>query len=95
MSTPGAGVTSRAITRNTVWNLAGVAAPIPAALVAIPVLLRVMGQDRFGLLTIAWTLMGYFGLFDLGLARAMTKYVLIWLLGLSCPKPKLSLLFVI
>ena len=34
-----------------------------------------MGTDRFGILTLAWVLIGYFGLLDLGLGRALTMVV--------------------
>lgn len=51
------------------------AMPVPVALVAIPALIAGMGQERFGILTIAWALMGYFGVFDLGLSRATTTYM--------------------
>ncbi len=61
--------------RNMGWNLLGQLAPMAAALFAIPVLLREMGIDRFGLLTIGWLLIGYFSLFDLGLGRALTQRV--------------------
>jgi O-antigen/teichoic acid export membrane protein len=40
---------------------------------AIPILIRHLGVDRFGVLTIAWILVGYFSLFDLGIGRATTK----------------------
>lgn len=74
-SGPRAGTHSASITRSTVWNFAGVAAPVPVALLAIPALIAGLGAERFGILTIAWALMGYFGVFDLGLSRATTKYL--------------------
>ena len=45
------------------------------ALVAIPLLIKGLGTDRFGVLTLAWMVIGYFSLFDLGLGRALTKLV--------------------
>lgn len=57
------------------WNLLGTGAPIIVAIVAIPLLISGAGIERFGILTIAWTIVGYFSLFDLGLGRALTKLV--------------------
>jgi O-antigen/teichoic acid export membrane protein len=45
------------------------------ALLTIPVLIEGIGRDRFGILTLAWILLGYFSLFDLGLGRALTRLV--------------------
>ena len=45
------------------------------AVVTIPALIGRLGTDRFGVLTLAWILLGYFSLFDLGLGRALTKMV--------------------
>lgn len=64
-----------AIARNTVWNFAGTAVPIIVAVITIPPLIRGLGTERFGVLTLAWTITGYFALFDLGLGRATTKFV--------------------
>src|ERR1019366_7658910 len=38
-------------------------------------LVHALGTDRFGVLTIAWMVVGYFSFFDLGLGRAMTNLV--------------------
>lgn len=65
----------RLLARNTVWNLVGSGIPMLVALVCIPLLIRGLGTDRFGVLTLAWALIGYAGLFDLGLGRALTKLV--------------------
>jgi O-antigen/teichoic acid export membrane protein len=64
-----------AFIKNMGWNLLGQLAPMLAALLAMPVLIRQLGVDRFGLLSIGWMLIGYFSLFDLGLGRALTQSV--------------------
>jgi len=63
------------LARNSVFNLLGQGIPFLAALVAIPPLIRGLGTDRFGVLTLAWMVIGYFSLFDLGLGRALTQVV--------------------
>ncbi|HSM86845.1 MAG TPA: flippase [Candidatus Limnocylindrales bacterium] len=65
----------RAMARNTVWNAVGQFTPLLIAVFAIPLLIRKLGVDRFGILTLAWVLVGYFSFFDLGLGRALTKVV--------------------
>lgn len=65
----------RPIVASTLWNLAGTFLPLLVGLVAVPLLLRSLGIDRFGLLSLIWMLTGYFGLLDLGFGRALTKLV--------------------
>ncbi len=62
-----------AMAKNSGWNVAGQLFPLLIAAVAIPLLIKRMGVDRFGVLTLAWALVGYFSLFDLGLGRSLTK----------------------
>lgn len=55
--------------------MVGQVAPLIAAVVSIPLLIKGLGVDRFGILTIAWMLIGYFSLFDLGIGRALTQII--------------------
>ena len=64
---------SRKIVGYTGWNLVGLCAPMLAAFFSFPVLMRRLGPDRFGALSLVWLLVGYFSLLDLGMGRAMTK----------------------
>lgn len=61
------------LARNVVLNIGGWVVPAASALVAIPALVRAMGAERFGLLALAWTLVGSFSAFDLGIGRALTQ----------------------
>jgi O-antigen/teichoic acid export membrane protein len=65
----------RLLAKNTLWNLLGTVAPLLVAVPAVPRLIHAMGTDRFGVLTLAWVVIGYFSLFDFGFGRALTKLV--------------------
>lgn len=79
-------LTSRkALARNSLVNLAGFALPLLVGLIAIPPILRGLGIERFGVLTLAWALIGYFSLFDLGIGRAITQAIAVRL-GIASAK---------
>jgi len=61
--------------KNTALNLIGLAVPLAVAFITIPFVVRLLGPQRFGILSLVWVVFGYFGLFDLGLGRTATKYV--------------------
>jgi O-antigen/teichoic acid export membrane protein len=81
ISTPNAYETSKTkisgdlLARNTFWNLVGRGAPLLLAFLAIPILIRSIGTDCFGVLTLAWMVIGYFSLFDFGIGRALTMLI--------------------
>jgi O-antigen/teichoic acid export membrane protein len=45
------------------------------ALVTVPHIIKAIGIERFGVLTIMWSVIGYSSLLDLGLGRALTQVV--------------------
>lgn len=61
--------------RNALMQFLGQAVPLLLGLLTIPFVVRGLGPERFGLLSLAWALIAYFSLFDLGLGRAATKRV--------------------
>lgn len=61
--------------RDIGWNLAGFGLPLLVAVACIPPLIAELGGARFGLLTLVWAVVSYFGVFDLGLGRALTQRV--------------------
>ena len=60
---------------NSLWNFTGQIIPLLIAALSVPIIIKYLGIDRFGVLTLAWTVIGYFGLFDFGLGRAITQMV--------------------
>jgi O-antigen/teichoic acid export membrane protein len=66
-------MSSLRLARGALWNLLGLLLPLAIALVAIPPLVRNLGTERFGVLSLAWALVGYFTLFDLGIGTAVTR----------------------
>lgn len=68
-------ITARLLTKNWTLNLVGQTLSLLVAVPTIPYLVHGLGPERFGILSLAWALLGFFGLFDLGLGRATTKFV--------------------
>jgi O-antigen/teichoic acid export membrane protein len=61
--------------KNLLWSGLGTGLPMLTAVVTIPRLIEGIGMARFGILSLAWVVVGYFSFFDLGLSRAMTQLV--------------------
>lgn len=65
----------KTIAKNALFNFLGYGIPLLFALIFIPTILNKLGTDKFGVLNLAWIVIGYFGFFDLGIGRALTKIV--------------------
>jgi len=68
-------IDGKLLLRNSALNLIGQIIPLVIAVFGIPFIIRIIGNDRFGLLSIALIVLGYFTIFDLGLGRATVKFV--------------------
>lgn len=56
---------------NSLWNVVGSAAPTVVAIPITGLLARALGAEKFGLLTLAWGLVGYVAVLDLGVSRSV------------------------
>lgn len=61
--------------RNSTFNFLGQFIPLIVGFIAIPFLVRGIGTEKFGVLSLAWMAVGYFTIFDIGIGRATTKHV--------------------
>lgn len=66
---------NRRLSKNVFYNFLGQAFPLAIGILSIPYMVKQLGIEQFGILTLVWMVMGYFSLFDLGLGRATTKFV--------------------
>lgn len=69
------GVLRRSHFQDIALNISGIVLPMGAGFLVIPDLIESLGPEKFGLLSICWMLVGYFGVLDLGLGRGLTQYL--------------------
>lgn len=65
------------IYKNTLINILGLAIPSLVAFPAMGYMGRALGVEKFGLYMLAFSLVGYAGIFDLGLTRAVIRAIAI------------------
>ncbi len=62
------------VAQHTALNVLGLAVPFLVAFLLLPIITRSLGPARFGMLGLAWAILEYLTLFDLGLNRATVKF---------------------
>jgi O-antigen/teichoic acid export membrane protein len=68
-------LSGRALVKGVLWNFGGHVLPLAVGILTIPKLLMALGAEQFGVLSLAWALVGYFSVFDLGVGAAVVKLV--------------------
>jgi O-antigen/teichoic acid export membrane protein len=68
-------IKSSLLAKNIFLNIIGRVVPLIVAVVTVPYVIHGLGAARFGILSIAWVVIGYFSMFDMGLGRSTTKFV--------------------
>nr|WP_320133693.1 oligosaccharide flippase family protein [uncultured Holophaga sp.] len=63
------------IRRNTVVNLCGALIPMAVMLVTVPLYIRILGDARFGVLSLVWLALGYFAFLEMGLGKATSNQI--------------------
>jgi len=66
---------SHLLAKNTFYNLLTQGFLLLIALWSLPKIVQGLSDERFGLLSIIWAVIGYFTLLDFGISRANTKFL--------------------
>lgn len=75
MTSPLSRHSGQRLLQSALWNALGQGVPLLVGVAALPAIIRGLGTPAFGAFQLAWAVLGYFALLDLGLGRATTKFV--------------------
>ena len=65
----------KGILKNVAINFFGLVLPTFVSLVTVPAYIRTLGVERYGVISLVWTLIGYFGILDLGMSMAAQNHI--------------------
>lgn len=65
----------KGILRNVAINLFGLILPTFVSLVTVPSYIKMLGVERYGVIALVWTLIGYFSVLDLGMSMAAQNQI--------------------
>ncbi|MFM8463010.1 MAG: oligosaccharide flippase family protein, partial [Burkholderiaceae bacterium] len=61
--------------RNSLWHLSGSALPALVALATVPLMIRGLGLEGFGVVMLITSVVGYFGVLDVNLAAGSIEFL--------------------
>ncbi len=61
--------------RNALYNIGGTVLPLLAAFLATPLIIHLAGAERYGVLILIWSIIGYAGVLDFGFSRAIARRI--------------------
>jgi O-antigen/teichoic acid export membrane protein len=79
-------LSKKAFSANLIYNVVGALLPLATSLGTVPFYIHQIGLARYGVVTITWVLLGYFGFLDFGLSRASANALA--KLGTSSPRER-------
>ena len=65
----------KGILKNVAINFCGLVLPTFVSLVTVPAYIKALGVERYGVISLVWTLIGYFGILDLGMSMAAQNHI--------------------
>lgn len=68
-------MTALNLKRNSAFNLLGGVVPAVAALAVVPFIVHGLGAERYGLLVLVTSILGYFAILDVNITAGSTKYL--------------------
>ena len=66
---------SHRIISNSIYNLLGWLLPVIVNFLTIPFIVRMLGNDSYGILTLGTAIIGYFSLMDINLTQGSMRYI--------------------
>lgn len=66
---------AKLVARNSILNLGSEIWTVAVLIFAMPIVLGKLGKDAFGLFSLAWVVLDYLAILDIGVSRATTKFV--------------------
>ena len=60
----------KSMVKNMAINFSGLVLPTFVSLITVPAYIHLVGVERYGVISLVWTLIGYFGILDLGMGMA-------------------------